>query len=405
MAFKLLLTREVLTIVIIGFTFSLILGIVHTILPLYLRLIGLSMLGIGFIFSFYEICLILSNVLIGLLCSRSRLGVRAILFISLILHSLTSLLYSFSHHVFQIEFYALIRGLRGLASSMKAIGIRSIISRLKFRGSIFSSYSSSCWIGKGLGIFLGAVLLVHLGFVHSFYACTILSLLCSISILFLTRNLTTHRSSCSSAAQSYSRVLQQVFILCFPIHFAVGLLIVIIPIYVFEYAVIPIHMYEYISISFYDLGLLGLILSSMYFVSGVSQLLFGSLSDRIGRFPFIILGCFFSSVIRFLLPLNYDLIYLTVLLIFTYLFYGMIIPSLNSLLLDLVKRGEVDIGLYNLFKELGIALGVFTSGIVADVSFSHAFYISALLFTIAGIHALYIFVHILGLSSGNVNTS
>jgi len=80
----------------------------------------------------------------------------------------------------------------------------------------------------------------------------------------------------------------------------------------------------------------------------------------------------------------------------------MIIPSLNSLLLDLVKRGEVDIGLYNLFKELGIALGVFTSGIVADISFSYAFYISALLFTIASVHSLYIFMRV---PSPSVNLS
>jgi len=53
------------------------------------------------------------------------------------------------------------------------------------------------------------------------------------------------------------------------------------------------------------------------------------------------------------------------------------------------KEGEVDIGLYNLFKELGT---------VADISFPHAFYISALLFTIASVLSLDMFMRVPNLS-------
>jgi MFS family permease len=329
------------------------------------------MFGIGVVFSLFEIFLHLSNILIGKFCDR--FGERITLFISLILHSLTSLLYSFSPHVFRLEFFGVIRGLRGASSSMETISSRSIISRSERKGEEVGKYTSSDWIGKGIGILLGGFFLAYLGLVRSFHVCAALTLLASVVVFLFLKGGTLAKIKKKRLA--FDRDLGRICILGFLIFFGVALIQFVVPIYVFE-----------------NIGALpheiSVILALGYLLSGFLQSFFGKLSDKIGRFPLILTGCLFSSLFRFLIPLYPHLTYFIIIWMLNSFFQSMSVPSFNALLLDSIKERGLDLGIYNTFTSFGAMFGLFISGMVADVSFPYVFYLSGLFFLTVSIYVL-----------------
>jgi MFS family permease len=361
--------KEVRVLMISVFLCSFTLGIESVILPLYLRSIGATMFGIGIVFSLFEIFLNLSNIPIGKFCDK--FGERITLLLSMALHSLTSFLYSFSSQVFHLEFFGVIRGLRGTSYSLEMISSRSIISRHEKRGEEIGKYTSSDWIGKGIGILLGGFFLVYLGLVGSFYLCATLTLLASVVVfLFLKADMSV---KIKKKRFVFDKDLRRICILGFFIFFGVSLMQFVVPIYVFE-----------------NIGALpheiSVILALGYLLSGSFQSFFGKLSDKIGRSPLILTGCFSSSLLRFLIPFYPHFAYFIIIWMLNSLFQSMSIPSFNALLLDSIKVKGLDLGIYNTFTRFGTMFGLFFSGVIADISFPYVFYLSGLFFSIVSIY-------------------
>ena len=118
-----------------------------------------------------------------------------------------------------------------------------------------------------------------------------------------------------------------------------------------------------------ELSAVGALVAIAPVVWGVGQLITGSLSDRIGRKPLIVLGQLFQGAGLLVIAVGGDIAYWVTGSVLYGAGTAMAYPTLIAAVGDVahpVWRGAA-VGVYRLWRDLGFAVGAILSGLVADL--------------------------------------
>jgi hypothetical protein len=178
--------------------FTLTDGALRMLVLLHFHQLGYTPVNLAFLFLLYEFCGILTNLFGGWV--GSRLGLRITLFAGLALQVVALVMLSFVQPTwvawFSVAYVMASQALSGIAKDLTKMSSKSAVKLLvKDEGHAEHQSTLFKWVAiltgsknalKGLGFFLGGVLLSSLGFVYSLWAMAgalAIVLICSMALL------------------------------------------------------------------------------------------------------------------------------------------------------------------------------------------------------------------------------
>ncbi len=173
--------------------FTLTDGALRMLVLLHFHALGYSPVQLAFLFLLYEFCGVLTNLLGGWL--GSRVGLKATLFAGLALQVVALLMLSWVNLAWtttlSVSYVMASQALSGIAKDLTKMSSKSAVKLLVSddRGELFkwvSILTGSKNTLKGIGFFLGGVLLTWLGFMHALWLMAgALAIVLLVALLFL----------------------------------------------------------------------------------------------------------------------------------------------------------------------------------------------------------------------------
>ncbi len=269
------------------------LGIIGPLMPLLANRLGATGVALGLVFSGFSIARSLTMPLVG--HQSDRLGRKRFIVVGLMIYSLISIGYLFSHSVVELIW---LRVLHGMASAMVipiAMAYAGELARKGQEGETMGTFSIATMAGLGVGPLLGGVLTDWLGEPAAFLSLTILALIAALfSFCFLPESRSPRRTTRTSFLKDWQRLLTQRVILGvlwfrFIMTLARGTIISFFPIYAASVGI--------------SLAKIGVLLSINMLLMSFLQTFFGRLTDRIGhRQQFIKIGMALAALSLVLIP-------------------------------------------------------------------------------------------------------
>lgn len=378
--------KELLLIILSVFLFSLIAGLLGTVLPLYLLEEKFTVAEIGFSFAIASLLFAFGNV--GLGAFSDYIGRKKFIIISIMAMVVSSLLLGMLP-IFSLFIAGILVVIARMLSMMSSglfynfMNIRLADFGKKERGWIFGLYIFGSGGGVGLGMILFSYLLRFLPFNQLFYVGAGLASLSLIFFMF-TRDFVQKQAALklrdlfqiklSSAAKL---MLLTTFILLFSFG-------------VVDYFMIPIYLKDVFHASN----------SAIVFILGFTVFLYGLISiyagkhiDRRNEFHVAMVAAIAVSILSIFLGLANSLLLFIIIWTIDYIFWSFGDPARFKIIADMSdkERGKM-ISLFGLAVALGQAAG-FASGekIVDLLGYKGMFYLRAALFFIVAV--LMIMIH------------
>ena len=364
---SLVLLGLALLIVNLGF------GMFTPILPQYANLLGIDAAALSYVYSLYNVALIVCLIPAGIMADR--LGRVKTIVIGMILFAVSSLMLAFVKDLVQ---FAVARTIEGVGSALSIPAVFALTADLaptERRGSGMGFTSTLETVGYLASPTLGGLIAQTAGLAVPFYVAFLLALVSAALVLPIKdRGRASAPSQRSSSSLSTYRSLRQnlsenrsLQILCFRgfiIGITQGLYVLIFVLYMsFRLGMPP--------------GEIGFAFSLISGSILAFTFLAGHLSDRFGRKPFVILGGIIiaAGVVTFSFTSSLLQVYLVCLI----LGFGVALNNapINALLADCIIpeiRAKV-MGGYELIVSVGRTLGLLLLGGLYVISTSAPFYI------------------------------
>lgn len=362
--------------------FTMSLGILSVVVPLYSYGLGADSFAVGLIISAHAIAHILASPLWGK--ASDRVGRKLSLGIGMLLSSVTVPLYPF---VNDLEFLTVISFLRGLADASFWIVPWALLADFyapQEIGQVFGKVGMIQGIGFIAGPFLGGFLVGQLDYPSIFYISSASAFFTALLVFFLLHEksrVLTRKSKGSSEIQLESGAIARKSIAIAYVDTALSGLFL---------GVINSHFIIHASEILREEYLVGFLLTSYYFAETFIQPLAGRLSDIFGRHRTILLAFIMCATgfLALLAPPSFASFLIACVIIGVGV--GMLYIAPSALVMDIIppsQRGLI-IGFYNTVWGIGFFLGPLLGGAVAIYSVSAPYILSTIASAIGGILAL-----------------
>ena len=338
------------------------------VVPYYASSLGISISDIGIVVSIYSYINAAAILPSGML--SDRWGRRRFLVAGLVVSTVVPFLYPLAK-----DFWALciIRALHGLGAAVfvpTAIAAVIDLASPEKRGQILGWYTASAQLGLMAGPIVGGYILQGFGYEAAFYSCGLMPLLGLIFLSARMRSIPqkppTHPSE---DAHSWNWLKQRgaIISLLALIVTAVGsgTISTFMPLYVQGFGITEAGA--------------GTIITACYASSAALRVPSGTLADRFGNRPMIILGLILCAVSLTLVAFSNVLYQLSIIAALFGLGMGFSMPAALSWLAHLsppTKRG-LGMGLGSASFQVGLALGATFMGIVISCSGFDTMYFTA----------------------------
>lgn len=362
--------------------FTMSLGILSVVVPLYSYGLGADSLAVGLIISANAIAHILASPLWGK--ASDRVGRKLSLGIGMLLSSVTVPLYPF---VNDPGFLTVISFLRGLADASFWIVPWALIADLyapQEIGQVFGKVGMIQGIGFIAGPFLGGFLVGQLDYPSIFYISSASAFFTALLVFFGIHEksrVLTRKSKGSSEIQLESGAIARKSIAIAYVDTALSGLFL---------GVINSHFIIHASEILREEYLVGFLLTSYYFAETFIQPLAGRLSDIFGRHRTILLAFIMCATgfLALLAPPSFASFLIAGVIVGVGV--GMLYIAPSALVMDIIppsQRGLI-IGFYSTVWGIGFFLGPLLGGAVAIYSVSAPYILSTIASAIGGILAL-----------------
>ena len=362
--------------------FTMSLGILSVVVPLYSYGLGADSLAVGLIISANAIAHILASPLWGK--ASDRVGRKLSLGIGMLLSSVTVPLYPF---VNDLGFLAVISFLRGLADASFWIVPWALLADLyapQEIGQVFGKVGMIQGIGFIAGPFLGGFLVGQLDYPSIFYISSASAFFAALLVFFALHEksrVLTRKSKGSSEIQLESGAIARKSIAIAYVDTALSGLFL---------GVINSHFIIHASEILREEYLVGFLLTSYYFAETFIQPLAGRLSDIFGRHRTILLAFIMCATgfLALLAPPSFASFLIAGVIVGVGV--GMLYIAPSALIMDIIppsQRGLI-IGFYSTVWGIGFFLGPLLGGAVAIYSVSAPYILSTIASAIGGILAL-----------------
>ncbi len=355
------------------------LGIIGPLMPLLANRLGATGTALGLVFSGFSIARTLTMPLVG--HQSDRLGRKRFIVVGLLIYSLISVGYLFSHSVLELIW---LRVLHGMASAMVipiAMAYAGELARKGQEGETMGTFSMATMAGLGVGPLLGGVFTDWLGQEAAFLSLTALALIAAgFGYCFLPETRRSNRSPAIPFFQGLQRILSHRAVLGvlwfrFIMTLARGTIISFFPLYAASVGM--------------SLAKIGILLSVNMLLMSLLQKCFGRLTDRTGhRLSFIQAGMILAAISLALIPSFHQFWQLFLLNVVMGLAGALAFPAAIALMVEYGRKRGMGSAMayFNMALSTGMILAPLLSGLIMDVFYIEAiFYINGSLIGLGGI--------------------
>ena len=175
------LRSAILALYMMNFLTSSGFGVFGVIVPLYMRDLGVSFVGLGLAFSVFGIAMGVAGIFFG--AHSDTVGRKPYLVLSLALSAIVDLFYTQAKGVVDFVILQALSGVSGSLNGMIVPALMTDLTKETERGRKFGRMGGFGWLGVGVGYFLGGVLSQILGYDFSFIFVSMLTLISCLLIL------------------------------------------------------------------------------------------------------------------------------------------------------------------------------------------------------------------------------
>ena len=326
-------------------------SVVFPIIAPYAVLLGASKGEAGIIAGGFALTTSLTMIPLGLLADKY--GRFRIIVIGMLIFILTPFFYALATNFAQLFMARLLHGL-AMALFVPAANALAIDLLPEKRGEALGWIATFTMLGYSFGPVMGGFVASAYGFIPTFYFCSFIAFIGSISLVFL-RGVSEIRKSMKFELK-FKPERNAVGAVATPFFATFGSAIIgifAIPLYLPRFGI--------------DITMIGTLTTALFLASAIVRVPAGKLSDSIGRKPVILMGLAFEAVgvIAFL---SSNLAVISLAAILTGIGMGMANPAGFALLSDLVSprmRGFA-MGTSSTSLQLGVFAGPAIMGFVAD---------------------------------------
>ena len=347
------------------------LGIIGPLMPIFASRLGAAGIALGLVFSGFSLSRTITMPIVGY--HSDKHGRKQFLVMGLILYSLISIGYLFTHHIIELIW---LRLLHGMASAMVipiAMAYAGELARRGKEGEMMGTFSIATMTGLGVGPLLGGVLTDWFGESAAFLALTVLSGFAAfLAFRFLPeqhgrrkkRSSGSFRENLKQVVQS--RKIMGVLWFRFVMTLARGTIISFFPLYAAAVG--------------QSLSNIGILLSINMLLMSLFQKPFGRLSDKTGwRLPFILAGMVLAAISLFLIPYAHSFVQLLILNLVMGIGGALAFPAAVALVVEFGRQIGMGsaMGYFNMALSTGMIFAPIFSGVIYDaVNIQAIFYIN-----------------------------
>jgi DHA1 family multidrug resistance protein-like MFS transporter len=362
-------------------------GLVMPLLPIYARNFGATGAELGLLTASFAVARIITTFPGGMLADWAGRKIPVVL--GLLAYSVVMTLYGFSEDVNQL---ILLRGLQGLASGIVWPVLSTMVADIaapEDRSKAIGLYEMMWFFGSVVGPGLGGVLAGAFTVATPFFVCGALAFASMILVAFTVKEtMRTQAKSEDESIQSdsdhdlsapridergrvavhsvppltpYPRIFVALCVVGLIVSFSHSLI----------QPVLSVFANEELGISVVDVGLL---FTAMGIVTLVTTLPLGTAADRTGRKLTLVTGILFTAASAVLITLSGSFWPLLLVMMMRGVGRAATNPSLTVMftnLLPLTRRGR-GMGIYNLFRNIGLVVGSSAGGFLYDALSSQA---------------------------------
>lgn len=362
--------------------FTMSLGILSVVIPLYSYGLGADSLTVGLIISAHAIAHILASPLWGK--ASDRVGRKRSLGIGMLLSSVTIPLYPFMNDP---GFFVVVSFLRGLTDASFWIVPWALLADLyapQEIGKVFGKVGMIQGVGFIIGPFLGGFLVGQLDYPSIFYISSASAFFTALLVFFGLHEksrVLTRKSKDSSEIQLESGAIARKSLAIAYVDTALSGLFL---------GVINSHFIIHANEILREEYLVGLLLTSYYFAETFIQPLAGRLSDIFGRHRTILLAFIMCATGFLALLAPPSFVSFLIAGVIVGVGVGILYIAPSALVMDITppsQRGLI-IGFYSTVWGIGFFLGPLLGGVAAIYSVSAPYMLSTIASAMGGILAL-----------------
>ncbi len=338
------------------FSATLGIGIISPLLPLYVRDMGATGVGLGVIMACYAITNSVAVPIVGRLSDRR--GRKVFLTIGLLAYALISVGYIYAGNVAHLSLVRLFQGVAGAMTIPIAIAYLGDLSPEGEEGKWMGYANAAFFSGFGFGPFIGGVVTENFGQNAAFLILISLNLLAFlIALIFLpeaSRRKAGEEFHLSFKEMSTSGMVRGLFSFRMAQAIGRGGISAFLPIFA---AIIGLSTSR-----------IGILLTINILSVTLLAPLGGRIADRFNRRILIILGSILFAVLLAAIPLTNNFVQLLALLLIQGLTAAISMPAATALV---VKEGRTygmgsTMSMFFLAQSVGMAIGPVISGVVRD---------------------------------------
>lgn len=354
-------------------------GIVSVVLPLYLNVLEVSLVGMGLIFSLAPI---IGMFVKSVVAAHSDVVGRKGYF------SLTFLLRTVSYGFYSIcripVGFAILKTLDSLSHDIRnAVGVPLLvdISPKETVGSVLGVYWAILSVASAIGLFISGVVLLLIGYFWVFLLCSLISfaglVLFRIARIptFKAKNVHFHLKKLFNFKE-LSWNLKVVFIMRFVMSFGSSLV---------ELFAFPLFLQQDFNA---DSTFIGMAIGLAWLMQGIPALLWRKMTETHSPVKLYFFGAGLTGIVTVFMSATPNLVSTVFIYILSGLFWGFAGPAMMKVLADSASSSDRarDISLSSLGWGMGTMVGSIMSGVIAQVAgFRSLFIISGALYLICAL--------------------
>lgn len=352
-------------------------GIIAPLLPIYAENLGATGVWVGIIFAGYAVSRTVLLPFVGKLSDRH--GRKRIIFIGLLVFSLTSFAYVLANNVFSLLAIRLLQGVAaGFVQPISQAYIGDIAPEGE-EGKWMGFFNATFLIGWGCGPLMGGVLAEYLGMDAAFYAMGGLNVLAFLGVtLFLPE--VPRRKKGTGTEPSFKEIMSSKMswgLFSFQIGDAAhrGIVQTFVPVF----ASLTIGLSS---------SLIGMILSLLVLGAGVIQIFSGRLADKLDKRVVVIIGSLGILVSMAVVPEAVGFWSLILLLSIAIIGDATALPSASALVIEEGRKYGMgmSMAMFNMGLGVGMSLGPILAGLASDLlGIDSAFYFTAILMFLSAV--------------------
>jgi MFS family permease len=353
-------------------------GVFGVVVPLYMRDIGVSFVGLGLAFGVFGIVMGIAGMFFG--AHSDTVGRKPYLVLSLALRAATIFFYIQARGLID---FIILQALSGVSTSLSSVTVPALMTDLTKdteRGRKFGRMGGYGWLGTGFGYFLGGVLSQILGYYASFIFLSILTAISCLLILGFVPSyqLSTIEHFDLSLVKGFSLNLKIWLLISFATSLVIG------PV---EAMVIPAY-----AVSPGPLGidkiLFGSFMSTGYILTSSTQFIGGNLADKYSRRKLASLFYLLSAPFILVQPLYLSFVFFALMYVLEGIGEGLYQPCANAMRASSVrdKHRGFDFSVLNLLGNVGGTIGFVGMGFILDtMGFAYPFVIRAVAYVFVAV--------------------